>query len=370
MIKPSGTYDVAIIGTVGLPASYGGFETLAEQLVEHWSDKQRILVFCSGKRHNHAKDRPVEYGGADLEYVNFSANGWQSIPYDVISLWRGARRSRSLLVLGISGGLMLPVIRFCWPKVRIVTNVDGIEWKRQKWGTIARLYLRFAEWAAVHFSHEVVADNQGICDHINRQYGRPSHLVAYGGDNAMSSIVDPDSSLIDTRFEPSSYFFSVCRIEPENNLTSILEAFAKSSTEKLVVVGNWNNSLYARDLRKKFSGLSNIELTDPIYDQSRLWRLRKNAKAYVHGHSAGGTNPSLVEAMYVGTPVLAFDVCYNRHTTENQAYYWQNADALLCLITDITRDSLRRNGKKMSAVARKNYMWASIAKRYQSIVSS
>lgn len=363
-----GIYDLSIVGTVGLPASYGGFETLAEQLVCHLSGTHRILVFCSGKRYPPGKARPTKYGGADLDYVNLDANGWQSIPYDAISLWRGARRSRSLLVLGVSGGLMLPVIRLFWPRLHLVTNVDGIEWKREKWGRAARVFLRISEWAAVHFSHEVVADNQGICDHINQHYGRPSHLIAYGGDNASLSQTEQGSELIDTGFEPHSYYFCVCRIEPENNLTAILEAFAQTPSERLVLVGNWNSSIFARDLNHRFSGLPNIDMKDPIYDQARLWRLRTNAKAYVHGHSAGGTNPSLVEAMYANMAVLAFDVIYNRHTTENHAHYWRSTEALATCLNNITDDALQRNAVKMGAVAQKNYTWSAIAKKYQAIV--
>lgn len=368
MTTPSKIYDVAIVGTVGLPASYGGFETLAEQLVRNLSHRYQMLVFCSGKRYPSKQNRPDKYDGANLDYLELDANGWQSVPYDIVSLLRGARRSRSLLVLGVSGGLMLPIIRLFWPKVHIATNVDGIEWKRQKWGWIARTFLHVSEWSAVRFSHDVVADNQGICDHINENYGRAAHLIAYGGDNTASVVPDQTMQPVDTNFEPHSYYFAVCRIEPENNLTSILEAFAQTPNARLVVVGNWDSSIFARNLREKFSNNSNIEMRDPIYDQVRLGHLRTNAKAYVHGHSAGGTNPSLVEAMYANMAILAFDVVYNRYTTENLAIYWLDTEALTKYLCDMTDENLRKNAQKMGEVARRHYTWSAISKKYGAII--
>lgn len=364
---PSYVYDLSIIGTVGLPASYGGFESLAEQLARRLSVQWRVQVFCSGKKYPAGIPRPAQSDGADLAYVEWDANGWQSMLYDFISLWRSARQSRSLLVLGVSGCLLLPLIRLLWPQTRIITNVDGLEWKRRKWGRLARTILRISEWAAVRFSHAVVADNQGIREHIAGTYDCDSHLIAYGGDQAITSLIDLPSG--DTCYERWSYYLMICRIEPENHIKEILQCFASTPQERIVVVGNWASSKYALDLRISFSNAPNIELKDPIYDQARLRLLRQGAKACVHGHSAGGTNPSLVEAMFAGMAVLAFDVDYNRHTTKNQAAYWQHADELLSCLRESTPQVLQQNAAAMARIARTSYTWAGVTAQYASVLS-
>jgi glycosyltransferase involved in cell wall biosynthesis len=365
-------YDLSIVGIVGLPANYGGFETLAEQLSQRLSAYRSILVFCSGKRYPCKPSRPNRASAADLNYVEWDANGWQSIPYDFVSLWRAAGRTQTILVLGVSGCLLLPVIRLLWPGTRIVTNVDGLEWKRQKWGLLARAVLRVSEWSAARFSHEVVADNQSILEHVANSYGRQSHLIAYGGDQANPFFENAPAAhgsfLRDTRFAAGNYFFALCRIEPENHIVDILSAFVQTPQANLVLVGNWNVSEYARKLRSDYCNLANIELKDSIYDQARLHMLRSQAKSYLHGHSAGGTNPSLVEAMHAGMPVLAFDVDYNRHTTQNQAIYWSDAATLAKRIRQTADESLVEVAHRMTNIAKQHYTWSVITNQYESVL--
>ena len=368
-------HDLSIVGTVGLPAAYGGFETLADQLTQRFSAQHSIQVFCTGKRHPDKRTRPQTSSGAVLNYVEWDANGWQSIPYDFVSLWRAAGQSKTILVLGVSGCLLLPFIRLLWPRTRIVTNVDGLEWKRQKWGLFARAVLRISERSAVTFSHAIVADNQSILEHIASNYRRMSHLIAYGGDQAG----EPDQATTpakertrpnDTRFADGKYFFSVCRIEPENHIAEILAAFAQIPEKNLVLVGNWNVSAYAKQLHERYCEVPNIELKYPLYDQFRLRALRTHSEAYVHGHSAGGTNPSLVEAMHAGVPVMAYDIDYNRHTTCNQAIYWQNTTELTERIRLTTDAALTEIAFRMAEIARMHYTWAIVAKQYADILFS
>jgi glycosyltransferase involved in cell wall biosynthesis len=294
--------------------------------------------------------------------VNWDANGWQSILYDVISLWRSAPVSRTVLVLGVSGCLALPLVRLRAPRARIVTNIDGLEWKRRKWGPLARLVLRLSEWSAVRFSDVVIADNPSIQNHVRSTYGKDAALIYYGGDHTSSSVLESATS--QTRFRAGDYFLTICRIEPENNIREILLAFAAIPCRELVVVGNWSISEYSINLRNEFGTIPNIELKDPIYDGSHLQRLRLGAKAYVHGHSAGGTNPSLVEAMTSGLAVLAFDVDYNRYTTDNGAVYWASSSALSALIEATDKTRLSENAKHMTAIATCRYRWQTIIEQY------
>jgi glycosyltransferase involved in cell wall biosynthesis len=360
---PCRAFDVSIVGIVGLPGRYGGFETLADQLTQRIADRMRLQVFCTSKGRGHSLGD--SYMGAHLSYVGWDANGWQSIVYDFVSLWRASPLSRTLLVLGVSGCLLLPLIRWHWPHLRIITNIDGLEWKRRKWGRLARWVLHLSEWMAVRFSHEVIADNRAIQQHVRQSYGRESRLIAYGGDHV---VVHGEVATPAIRFAPGSYFLSICRIEPENNVREILRAFESTPDQKLVFVGNWNLSPYSRAVRMEFDGKSNIELLEPVYEPVCLAGLRRGARAYVHGHSAGGTNPSLVEAMSMGMAVLAYDVVYNRHTTDSAAVYWSDSESLARLLSTLNDESLLRNAQSMARLAAERYTWNYVAEQYRSLL--
>lgn len=350
---------IALLGTVGVPASYGGFETLAENLVRYHhaqAVKEPLHVYCSSRAY--AEQRSV-YLSAMLHYLPLSANGAQSIPYDIWSLfsavWRGSDR---ILLLGVSGAVALPIIRLL-SRARIVTNIDGIEWRREKWQGAAKWFLRFSERLAVRFSHEVVADNAGIADYVRETYGRDCHVIAYGGDHAVQVAPKPYVGNL-----PERYAFALCRIEPENNVDMILEAFSRQTAVPLVFVGNWDNSAYGKGLRTRFGGLAHLHLLDPIYDVGVLRHLRERALLYVHGHSAGGTNPSLVEMMHFGVPVAAFDCVFNRHSTDGKAWFFARADQLLGLVESSSADAARENGAAMLGLAQERYTWDAIGAAY------
>jgi len=349
-------FDAAIIGIVGLPAQYGGFETLADQLVKHLGPSCRLLVFCSRKA---TQTHPERFLHAQLEYLDWDANGWQSIIYDALAIYRSLGRSRTLLILGVSGCIVLPVVRLLKPRVRIVTNIDGLEWKREKWGYWAKKFLQLSEAAAVRFSHCVIADNLGIQQYVAARYKKASELIPYGGD---SDALPAEGRF--TRFAPKDYFLTVCRIEPENRVHEILAAFAGVPDKRLVVVGNWAVSPFAQALREQYAAHPNIELLDAIYDAGILKRLRSEAVAYVHGHSAGGTNPSLVEAMNVGLAVLAFDVNYNRHTLEDTGGFWDSVRSLQQLLESVSDRSLATWGRAALEIARRRYTWRVISEQY------
>ena len=135
------------------------------------------------------------------------------------------------------------------------------------------------------------------------------------------------------------YAIKVCRIEPENNVHEVLEAFSSLPKHKMVIIGNWNGSQYGRDLRDKYDHSENIFMLDPIYNQRIIDLLRGNAHVYIHGHSAGGTNPSLVEAMYLGLPIVSYGVSYNKTTTEGKALYFKNATDIIDIIQNVKVDS-------------------------------
>lgn len=353
--------QVAIIGIQGVPAKYGGFETLVENFIgKHCSGHVQYTIFCSAKD---SVDRPMTYRGAQLRYVPFfRANGVQSIPYDILSLCFALRGFDTVLILGVSGCIFLPIFRLLF-RGRIVINIDGLEHQRAKWGRVTKWFLRMSEALAVRYADAIVADNKGIQDYISVTYGKHSQLIAYGGDHVLCHVdaALQERILSEYHLTPDGYAISVCRIEPENNTHLILEAFARSGMT-LVFVGNWQRSRYSRSLRKRYSAYPNIRCVEAVYQLDVLYTLRRHCRYYIHGHSAGGTNPSLVEAMQFGKPILAYDVVYNRETTEHKAHYFKTASELEALLIQAPR-----TGEAMAEIAQRRYYWQRIAGLYEAL---
>lgn len=351
---------VAILGTQGVPAKYGGFETLVENIIgDNCSDNIEYTVFCSGKD---MPERLPEYKGAKLKYVNFRANGVQSIPYDIVSMMRSMRGYDTIMVLGVSGCIFLPFLKL-FSRSKIIVNIDGLEHRRAKWKGWVRRFLKLSESIAIRYADMTIADNRGIQDYVSHVYNKEAQLVTYGGNHVLVDVSKERETEILEKYslKKNEYHMSLCRIEPENNCHLTLEAFSKSK-EKLIFIGNWQHNGYSKKLKEQYSGYDNIMLLDSIYDLDILYALRKNTKCYIHGHSAGGTNPSLVEAMFFGRPVLAFNIVYNRETTHHKAKYYQNSKELLRYIENIPD-----NGNKMSQVAWRYYTWKRVAKEYEAL---
>ena len=352
---------IAIIGTVGIPGCYGGFETLAENLA-YYHFKENIdcelIVYCSRRAYI---DRPNTFLSTQLKYSIFNANGLSSIIYDFITCLHALiYKANIVLILGVSGGLFLPIFKFFF-NAKIIINIDGIEWKRQKWKKTAQIFLRWSEYVAIKYSDFVIADNIGIENYIKDTYGINSKFISYGGDHAhQPSLSKNENSHIKL---PDNYMLSLCRIEPENNVEMILKAFTETKM-RIVFIGNWNASQYGINLKKKYSKYKNITLFEPIYEQYLLNIIRLNAAGYIHGHSAGGTNPSLVEMMFYNVPIFVFDCIYNRYTTENMAIYFNSSHELANLISSISAQNKLDVIKNMNRVAIRNYRWEIICKKY------
>lgn len=356
---------IAVIGTVGLPARYGGFETLAEHLISELSGKYQFTVYCSGKKYK-KEERVKTFRGAQLKYIPLEANGIQSIPYDTISILHALMKNDVLLILGVAGAWILPFIRL-FTRKKIIISIDGIEWKRDKWPLEAKLFLWWSEKIAVRFSHLDISDNESIQDYTALRYKTLSKVIEYGADHTLTvKPVAEDFQKYPFLKEP--YAVKVCRIEPENNVHLVLEAFARIKERTLVIVGNWNNSDYGRKLKKEYATVKNIVLLDPVYDQREIDLIRGNAALYIHGHSAGGTNPSLVEAMYLGLPVLAFKVSYNITTTEAKARYFLSVDELVDLLNSTQPEILKKIAYNMKAIATRRYTWHFIAGQYDLLI--
>ncbi|EIE3118179.1 TPA: glycosyl transferase [Escherichia coli] len=349
---------VAVVGTVGVPACYGGFESLVQNLIDYQSDGIQYHIFCSSKKYD---KKFKNYKNAELIYLPINANGVSSIIYDIMCLIICLfKRPDVVLILGVSGCLFLPIYKL-FSKSKIIVNIDGLEWRRNKWGTFAKKFLKISEAISIRIADIIISDNQAIADYVENKYKKKSVVIAYGGDHATNL-----STPIDNDQKKEGYYLGLCRIEPENNIEMILNAFINTD-KKIKFMGNWDNSEYGRQLKKYYSNYPNITLLEPNYNIEELYKLRKNCLAYIHGHSAGGTNPSLVEAMHFNIPIFAFDCDFNRYTTNNLAHYFNDSEQLSLLAESLSFGNLKCRVLDLKNYAEDMYNWRHIAAMYESI---
>lgn len=348
---------LAIIGTQGLPNKYGGFETLADHLSRYLIHDFEVIVFCSSVVYD---KKITNFNGVKLRYLPLSANGFSSILYDSISLLLSLKYDK-ILILGASSGYLLPLL-FPW-KNKLVLNCGGVDWRRSKWSSLTKIIIKSLERLSVRNVGVVVADNQGMREYFCREYAIDSILIEYGGDQ-VEYIDATKDDFGKYPFLKGKYAFSVARIQEDNNVQLILESFELFPKLPLVFVGNWNNSSFGKRLKMRFGSIENLYLIDAIFDHRELNLLRSNCYIYVHGHSAGGTNPALVEAMNLRLPVLAYASGFNEYTTENKAIYFSSTESLLGVLQSINEEILHEVKSNMYEIANTRYKWRRIAAEY------
>lgn len=344
--------DVAITGIIGVARGYGGFETLAQNLIGENSPV--TTIYCSSQ---YFSEKPTTYGGASMIYLPVRSKGMTKILHTSWAIFHAAVTSKNvLLVLGVSGGFALPIVKLLFPRMKIITNIDGLEWQRGKWSWPIRKILEALEILSCRFSDIIVTDNPVLTDYVSSRYALSSVEIAYGGEQSLAGREEPGKRCDEVEA------FGLCRIVPENNVEMILRAFSQVNVP-LTFIGNWSDSKYGRDLRAQYAEFDQLTLLDPIFCQERLYELRSSAHIYVHGHSVGGTNPSLVEMMHFGVEVLAFDCDYNRSTLHGYGRYFCQSSQLVSLIQEYKQNPFD-DGPSIKLVAIENYTWADIREKY------
>lgn len=355
-------YNVAVIGTCGIPANYGGYETLVENLVSNnATDNICFTVFCSTKNY---KNRTKYYQRARLVYIPLRANGWQAIPYDTLSLVMCYFKYDCILSLGYGGAWLLPILKMI-KKTKIITNFDGLDDKREKFNSLQKFISSTNRFLAAKYSDFCIADNVCMAERLYQYYKVKAETIEYGADHIISSTYG--QHLERYGLDKKEYNLVVSRSVPENNLHIILEAASKNIEEQFVLIGNWDHSKYGRDLKRNFSDLKNVKFIDPIYDQEILDDIRKHCKCYIHGHSKGGTNPALIEAMMLSVPILAYDVDFNRATTADSALFFKTAAELNGKIRLINKEEASVMSVKLHEVALEKYTWKKISSLYMKL---
>lgn len=353
---------VGIIGTNGLPGKYGGWDQLVIHLTNNLKKQFDFIVYTSYTNYN-PKNKVIN--NAIIHRVGFKANGMQSVPYDIISMLHAVRHCDVLFICGTSGCIFLPILKLFGKK--IILNPDGQEWMRDKWSKPVQWFLKTSEKLGVKFANIVIADNKVIKNYLSTAYNKESVLIEYGGDHVLKV---PMSEITEKKYgiKANEYAFKVCRIVPENNIDLILDAFKDVPSAKLVLVGNWEFSDYGKKLLEKYSEYPNLKLLLPIYDQQMLDELRSNCAVYIHGHSVGGTNPSLVEAMSLGLPIFSFNVSYNKETTEEKAFYFSTKEELKKLLLNFhDKNKLKECAYNMLEIANRRYKWDTITEKYSKV---
>lgn len=226
-------------------------------------------------------------------YLPLRANGLWSVPYDLLNFLVCWRRVDAMLVMGVSGGIFLPLLRRMAGPRRIIVNVDGLETRRDKWTGFKRWFLERSEALAVRHAHVVVSDNQGIADMVLGRYGRTSSVIAYGCDHVLQLPADQAHALLKERFglAPGGYLLTVARIEPENHIAEMLQAFLASPQPLYVLVGNFSATPLGRELLARYQGEPRVRFIDSLFDPKALAALRAGCHIYLHGHSVGAPIP-------------------------------------------------------------------------------
>lgn len=314
---------ISFIGCSGVPNRYGGFEAF----VEHCgpviaAEVESVTVTCDARLY---PDRTPYFNNMLRRFIPVHANGGMSVLHDALAFLTVWRSSTHIVVLGVSGGLWFPLFKLLCSLggKRLAVNIDGVEWRRSKFGPSKRRLLRLFDYFAQRYADVVIYDNPALRPYVLPQALPRSVQIGYSGDHVLR---------LPGMTRQSGTALTVCRIEPENNLAVLIEGALRSQLQRYTIVGNWNHSPYGRALRERYIRESRLALLDPIYDSQRLAELRESCEVYLHGHSVGGTNPSLVEMLFYDCRLLCFDVPFNRETAGTIADYFSNADELALLL--------------------------------------
>lgn len=353
---------IAILGTRGIPNHYGGFEQFAEYLSKYLAEHgQEVTVYNShlhpyqesswnGVQIVHCKD-PEDKLGTAGQFI-----------YDLNCI-RDARKKDFdiILQLGYTSssvwGRLLP------KKAVIITNMDGLEWKRTKFGKNVRRFLKRAEKLAVKTSDYLVADSVGIQQYLEKKHKVKSHYIPYGAH----LFTNPDDSFLKKySLLPYAYDMLVARLEPENSIEIILDGVAKANNERPFLVVGKHETKYGKYLKEKFVNCERIRFLGGIYDIETLNNVRFFSNIYFHGHTVGGTNPSLLEAMASGACICANNNIFNKAILEDDALYFNNSEEVKQVLELFSKgsrevqDMLKANNNKILNL----YSWDIINKAY------
>ncbi|MBP2409930.1 DUF1972 domain-containing protein [Brachybacterium fresconis] len=360
-----GRLSIAMVGTRGVPAAYGGFETAVEEvgrrLVERGHDVS-VYTRRSGQRmREHLGMRVVTLPAIPQKQLETLSHTGVSALHLITR-----RRTDAAFVFNAANSPFLPLLR--GRGIPTALHMDGLEWRRSKWGRRGKAYYRWAEEFGVCHGDALIADAPGISDYYRDQFGVRTELIRYGAPILEQA---PDLGVRELGLEPEGYHLAVARFEPENHVLEIVEGYRRSSAcLPLVVVGSAPYSAeYTHAIRSAADGDPRIRLLGGVYDQGLLDALYFHALTYVHGHSVGGTNPSLLRAIGAGTPVIAYDVGFNREVLDDEGWFFSGADDIAGLfhLTESAPASVAAQGHANRVRAASAFRWDDVATAYEDL---
>jgi len=352
---------IAMMGTRGVPARYGGFETAVEEIGRRLADLGHdVVVYCR-------EPGPAEHlGMRRVEVRSVKRKVAETLSSTALATAHAVRhRPDVVLLFNAANAPLLPALRAA--RLPVATHVDGLEWKRAKWSGPGRRYYRAAEALAVRWSDALIADAAGIADYYATEFGAPTEQIAYGAP----LLQDPGTDLLGSvPVEPGGYHLVVARFEPENHVEEIVAGYRRSAAARpLVVVGS---APYADEYTAAVTAAAGddprIRLIGGMWDQRLLDQLYAGALTYVHGHSVGGTNPSLLRAMGAGTATLGWDVSFNREVLGASGRFFGSPAELAALLEAAEADPTDVAARAAQArVEAARYDWDDVAKRYEQL---
>ncbi len=357
--------ELYITGTRGIPASHGGFETFVESFaVEYAQSSARVTVYCHDTQATYIRGRSKSYKGVKLVQFGCPPSPFGTILFDLLTILDIlSSRSKNTIVLTLGYNTAMFNLLLNLFSVPYIVNMDGLEWKRKKWGKIARAWLKLNERMAWALANAVVCDHPKISEDITKRLGeRPQrHTIPYGSIPIYKEY---------SRNSPSRYFLLVARIEPENSVLEIVQSFSTTTLDaELHIVGTIDES-NAYHAKIKATANSKVKFLGPIYDKEQLAEIRRNAMVYIHGHTVGGTNPSLVEALASGNAIIANDNVFNRWVASESAIYFANSVELGHAMVRLCDEARTRKALEQQAIRRFNegFTWPEVHNAYEEII--
>ena len=356
---------IAILGSRGIPNNHGGFEQFAEYLSAFLAKKGHNVYVYNSHTHPYQKNL---WRGVHLIHKNDPEDKVGTVGqfiYDLNCILDSRKKQFDIILqLGYTSssiwGWLLP------KKSIVVTNMDGLEWKRSKYSRPVREFLKIAENLAIKTSDYLVADSVGIKDYLKNKYGHDSEYIAYGAELFSS----PEEKVLEIyNVEKYNFDLLIARLEPENNIEVILDGVVKSGLNRTFLVVGKHETKFGEYLKQKFKDSKNIIFLGGIYNLEHLNNLRHYSNLYFHGHSVGGTNPSLLEAMASNSLIIAHNNVFNRSILGDNAFYFKNSDEIMSLMNKQKGENLKFLAANADKI-KKELSWDVINKKYEDYLLS
>jgi glycosyltransferase involved in cell wall biosynthesis len=324
---------IAILGTRGIPNNYGGFEHISEYVSEGLVKRGHSVTVYNSHNHPYQEN---SWNGVEIRHCydpEYLVGAAGQFVYDLNCLMDARRRKFDvILIMGYTSssvwGKLYPA------KSTIITNMDGLEWKRSKYSPSVQQFLKYAEKLAVKYSQFYISDSLVIKSYLGEKYNIDSKYIPYGADLFSE---EEREQLDDKEALKEDYFLLMARMEPENNIETILEGFNESnSCRKFKVLGDTSNR-FGKFITHKFQNDDRIQFKGSIFDTGKVRALQNNSYLYFHGHSVGGTNPSLLEAMASEALIAAHNNPFNKSVLHADAFYFSNASEVRSLVETVQR---------------------------------